>query len=92
VGNTLQYLSRKPPVTVHPHLRGEYATDPVNLVTDAGSPPPAWGIQHDQDGYKTKLRFTPTCVGNTSFNLSAILSSAVHPHLRGEYVFFLSAT
>ena len=31
------------------------------------------------------LRFTPTCVGNTSFWTSSRIAAAVHPHVRGEY-------
>ena len=33
----------------------------------------------------TRMRFIPTCVGNTSFVLAAPPDCAVHPHVRGEH-------
>ena len=31
-------------------------------------------------------RFTPTCVGNTRYPVEQVPMTAVHPHMRGEYV------
>ena len=50
-----------------------------------GSPPHTWGIQVRIASSYTRLRFTPTHVGNTTLLLSLIGNRAVHPHTRGEY-------
>ncbi len=71
-------------------MRGEYApafrTPPLNI----GSPPHAWGILPIFLSAMLSLRFTPTCVGNTSLQDSLSLPPPVHPHMRGEYVRSLS--
>ena len=52
--------------SVHPHMRGEYSLYPASKCWRTGSPPHAWGIPigHAQATYP--VRFTPTCVGNTT--------------------------
>ena len=59
-----------------------------HLSLPDGSSPRAWGIQVPQPGPGTPLRFIPTCVGNTATSSSRWLIASVHPHVRGEYVFF----
>ncbi len=51
-----------------------------------GSPPHAWGIHWLIGVVVKKQRFTPTCVGNTQFSKFNIVTSTVHPHMRGEYL------
>ncbi len=66
VGNTLVCRSQSGGRTVHPHLRGEYGLRQSRPRTPIGSPPPAWGIPAVEAEDRLALRFTPTCVGNTS--------------------------
>ena len=74
--------------TVHPHMRGEYASAQIALSLIRGSPPHAWGI-HSKTWRKTNhTRFTPTCVGNTLILALSVLFSTVHPHMRGEYLYY----
>ena len=40
---------------------------------------------------ETRIRITPTCVGNTISPLQAFLLGEDHPHLRGEYPHLASA-
>ena len=65
VGNTSSAGSPAALFTVHPHMRGEYAATST-LTRDAGSPPHAWGIRIPNLKGVELLRFTPTCVGNTT--------------------------
>ena len=48
-----------------------------------GSPPHAWGRLHQFHRQPVRVRFTPTCVGQTSFRLSHAISVTVYPHMRG---------
>ena len=66
-------------------MRGEYdATPRINLAC-AGSPPHAWGIRVLNALDVVPVRFTPTCVGNTTAMPSRWHRPTVHPHMRGEY-------
>ena len=71
---------------VHPHVRGEYILSCCRTVTGSGSSPRAWGIQVYVDKTNGKIRFIPTCVGNTERRAPAQHPGPVHPHVRGEYV------
>ena len=44
-----------------------------------------WGIHIPRPDHRRKDRFTPTCVGNTPPSPSCQPSTAVHPHVCGEY-------
>ncbi len=85
VGNTKDPDYEKIMETVHPHVRGEYVTVPHTSTARTGSPPRAWGIRICFLFTLYLLRFTPTCVGNTSVACSSMYSRSVHPHVRGEY-------
>ena len=51
------------------------------------SPPPhAWGILPYLASRYVRGRFIPTCVGNTSSAYPDSTATAVHPHVRGEYI------
>ena len=72
-------------VTVHPHMRGEHATEMRWLIRSSGSSPHAWGA------YKVKMlvselsRFIPTCVGSMGAESRGNSPTPVHPHMRGEH-------
>ncbi len=57
--------------------------------TTMGSPPPVWGILGPCAFGGEVLRFTPTCVGNTTISMPSSTTSSVHPHLCGEYWWLL---
>ena len=69
---------------VHPHTRGEiYLTLPDGRSV-CGSPPHAWGDRRRQPPAPPGPGFTPTRVGRSGAVDTAIRSSTVHPHTRGE--------
>ncbi len=86
VGNTAGRRTARKVGSVHPHLRGEYDRRVGHCRAGHGSPPPAWGIQDAMTLGAVYVRFTPTCVGNTSTGDPPVYLLSVHPHLRGEYV------
>src|SRR5262245_22266255 len=85
VGNTPASASIRSRPTVHPHMRGEYASSRGSSNGAPGSPPHAWGIRDLPALDPTALRFTPTCVGNTPGSTRPGPAGTVHPHMRGEY-------
>ena len=89
VGNTIERSGLKFQSAVHPHLRGEYLIMRGNPGVPAGSSPLAWGIPQQMLTEQRKVRFIPTCVGNTSINRRIQQVGTVHPHLRGEYPIML---
>ena len=86
VGNTVSVILDICRSPVHPHVRGEYQHPPLLIDASPGSPPRAWGIHPRQLSVTSANRFTPTCVGNTASGQRIRRNSAVHPHVRGEYV------
>ncbi len=92
VGNTVLDAPHHSIQPVHPHLCGEYGLRQGFALRSTGSPPPVWGIRIYIDRYPGRVRFTPTCVGNTSFSAFILKDTTVHPHLCGEYAFSLSST
>ena len=86
VGNTGGKKSGRSSLSVHPHMRGEYVVTVAPAEQDIGSSPHAWGILYIQLANQKPSRFIPTCVGNTVPRSIQHLTSAVHPHMRGEYV------
>ena len=85
VGNTTDCSKTSLARSVHPHVRGEYVTAHARHIGKGGSSPRAWGILLDDMGGDTKVRFIPTCVGNTCPMPLARPVTTVHPHVRGEY-------
>ena len=85
VGNTSKESRKCGMPPVHPHVRGEYVWFLKMVIRCNGSSPRAWGIRLRPDELKAKLRFIPTCVGNTANQGIAHTAKAVHPHVRGEY-------
>ena len=85
VGNTLRSRVSMTSISVHPHMRGEYASESSFDDLDFGSPPHAWGIPLFPSFLQVNRRFTPTCVGNTYLVFTVCWLAPVHPHMRGEY-------
>ena len=85
VGNTRSdvYIIRS--LAVHPHMRGEYDDGYEDGLLSDGSSPHAWGIRCRVFPLQIRIRFIPTCVGNTLKYLSSPIHFPVHPHMRGEY-------
>ena len=85
VGNTSQRRRGYPDQPVHPHVRGEYPSQILPSGRWNGSSPRAWGIPHSVGSRGCRIRFIPTCVGNTLGLRLQGRKEAVHPHVRGEY-------
>ncbi len=66
-------------------MRGEYVSGHITAGLDFGSPPHAWGIRSRGYPVLARVRFTPTCVGNTCIYCVPPVQVPVHPHMRGEY-------
>ncbi len=84
MGNSLSSARGRSPCTVHPHVRGEQASNSFLFSTSCGSSPRAWGTAALMDSNAFLARFIPTCVGNRHRNASPTYPPAVHPHVRGE--------
>ena len=88
VGNIVQSPGFSICFPVHPHLRGEHIAKTKTRKIAIGSSPPAWGTYQEHLISGKFLRFIPTCVGNISTVHIASWFSPVHPHLRGEHLWF----
>ena len=66
VGNTLRDPVLPDAIKDHPHLRGEYSYIIRAIASQAGSPPPTWGIPVSPTAARIPARITPTYVGNTA--------------------------
>ena len=86
VGNTKLPLFSFSAFSVHPHVCGEYEVTRKEILVIHGSPPRVWGILKQLRNIPSDRRFTPTCVGNTLPNPSALKLLPVHPHVCGEYL------
>ena len=64
---------------------GEYAARSTVGPKNRGSPPRVWGILASGIPAQRWERFTPTCVGNTTWKQSPSAARTVHPHVCGEY-------
>ena len=67
-GNTFPAPFAIPRCTVHPRVRGEYASPVGDRAYNFGSPPRARGIPVMGPVLRVGLRFTPACAGNTLAN------------------------
>ena len=84
VGNAKFTPPHLTPQPVHPHARGERQVQRTAGGADRGSSPRTWGTRRDDRGTRAPRRFIPTHVGNAPTGPAVGLSSAVHPHARGE--------
>ena len=69
---------------VHPHARGEQLVELDNVIAKRGSSPRSWGTGVAGHGVFHQRRFIPTLVGNRFIPFIRFISTAVHPHARGE--------
>ncbi len=65
VGTTFIVSVQPRDVSVHPHVRGDNATEAAEFRRAFGSPPRAWGQPAPDRAALHQCRFTPTCVGTT---------------------------
>ncbi len=70
--------------SVHPHVRGDGATQLRHRSRRGGSPPRAWGRREHAQRHEHRHRFTPTCVGTAAAEPNAPPILPVHPHVRGD--------
>ena len=66
VGKTTIEIDDQPPISVHPHMRGEDVSVGLCKTEVNGSPPHAWGRRNEGGQLAQPHRFTPTCVGKTA--------------------------
>ena len=86
VGTTSPVSRTVAPSSVHPHVRGDYWRQIPTRCFVFGSPPRAWGLPEGYGLIAEGLRFTPTCVGTTNKENMPLAKRAVHPHVRGDYI------
>ena len=85
VGNTRRTTLNGPWPTVHPHVRGEHASEKSGGFVHSGPSPRAWGTPSRVPMGAISNRSIPTCVGNTDYSGRPPSPGAVHPHVRGEH-------
>ena len=69
---------------VHPHMRGDSASNQAHNTTASGSPPHAWGQPLPEILWGVFVGFTPTCVGTAKESRTGCPIGPVHPHMRGD--------
>ncbi len=86
VGNTMRRVPTIQVHPVHPHVCGEHMDKHELREMLRGSSPRVWGTRPENPGTPSQSRFIPTCVGNTTKNLTGKAREAVHPHVCGEHM------
>src|SRR5699024_5707012 len=71
--------------SVHPHVRGAWASICSVLLWFDGPSPRAWGLEYDPRPAGLVERSIPTCVGLGSKPGRSTAPTAVHPHVRGAW-------
>ena len=84
VGNAPPFRPSVPPMSVHPHARGERVYMAYMRARQVGSSPRPWGTRRLKHAGPGPSGFIPTPVGNASALAWASCSPTVHPHARGE--------
>ena len=84
MGNTQHCSSFVLVLSVHPHVCGEDHNRLCNFYNLSGSPPRVWGRLRNIIEKKKTDRFTPTCVGKTTYGGEHPAWYEVHPHVCGE--------
>ena len=79
-------------IPVHPRMRGERSYADGVFACATGSSPHARGTRNRNNGPFVQLRFIPACAGNANPTVSRANVSAVHPRMRGERMWMLSAS
>jgi len=91
VGTARRSSRSRLPGAVHPHVRGDGHARQQGAQTFPGSPPRAWGRRRLATDEARRPRFTPTCVGTAWHYLLLTRRITVHPHVRGDGYFSLTA-
>ncbi|QND86336.1 Uncharacterized protein ChrSV_4110 [Chromobacterium vaccinii] len=84
VGNRASKTPENGHVPVHPHARGEQATQAKSPAMRGGSSPRTWGTGYAAVEKTRQTRFIPTHVGNSGLGCEESCCRRVHPHARGE--------
>ncbi len=84
VGTFCRWRPSSPPISVHPHTRGDIASIRTMACRLFGSPPHAWGHFDLPSFHRPSPRFTPTRVGTFLDTISSRVARSVHPHTRGD--------
>ena len=74
--------------SVHPHGRGDNPPRRACTNHKRGSPPRAWGQSQQRFNRFPRRRFTPTGVGTMLINGLISVPVTVHPHGRGDNVWY----
>ena len=83
-GNAQPRRPTRPPVPVHPRIRGERSRAVRSLLTRPGSSPHTRGTPHLHVGRFVARRFIPAYAGNATNSDSISDTKSVHPRIRGE--------
>ena len=86
MGNTIVKLLSGSTRKDHPHIHGEYLPYRTFISVVKGSPPHTWGILVLATCWPSRLRITPTYMGNTTLKPGFYQIGKDHPHIHGEYV------
>ena len=78
--------------SVHPHMRGDHEASRGLLSKPSGSSPRAWEPPRQERRDTKRARFIPTCVGTTQPVHRTSIRHPVHPHVRGNHSWCVSAT
>jgi len=70
---------------VHPRMRGEHQPPSRASKRRSGSSPHARGTRRQCNCGSGNRRFIPACAGNTGVRHLPVLSTTVHPRMRGEH-------
>ena len=92
VGNTEALSIGDIAGAVHPHVCGEHTCPLARKKCLRGSSPRMWGTLTEAIGFRLRVRFIPTYVGNTFFRGTLQIKGAVHPHVCGEHSLGLPVT
>jgi hypothetical protein len=84
VGNAADDFVIDSDTAVHPHARGERLDETNRNADRIGSSPHAWGTLATAGDTATRMRFSPTRVGNALRHARLSSQLSVHPHTRGE--------
>src|SRR3989339_956026 len=89
VGNSFCSSSSVNLWPVHPHVCGEQFSGFCPRPYIPGSSPRVWGTEITGCRTLTRVRFIPTCVGNSFVFKTLHTVPAVHPHVCGEQSYII---
>ena len=82
--------STRRPAAVHPRVCGERIASVAVLCQTSGSSPRVRGTPFRQSRASCSGRFIPACAGNASWNVTLLITTAVHPRVCGERLSLLA--